>query len=144
MHLSTLRQLPVVLARSHAQEGARGLLPRVQSESHVAASARMGLGELLNAWGGPSSSMAKSSPPSVLVQSPLGLATRYYLGFHSQVFGEYLLLPSAVVSAQQLDSEEPRPGRLHGFSLRTRKTPHRHQVHHFKEGGINRQPQALF
>ena len=96
MHLSTLRQLPVVLARSHAQEGARGLSPRVQSESHVAASARMGLGELLNAWGGPSSSMAKSSPPSVLVQSPLGLATRYYLGFHSQVFGEYLLLPPAV------------------------------------------------
>ena len=34
---------------------------------------------------------------SVLVQPLLGLAIGYYLGFHSQVLGGYLLLPPVVV-----------------------------------------------
>ena len=89
------------------------LSPRVQPESPVAAPAPMGLGELPTACGVPLSSIAKSSPLSVLVQSPLGLTTGYYRGFRSQAVGEYLLLPPPVVSAQQHDAEEPPQGRLH-------------------------------
>ena len=70
----------------------------------------MGLGKLPTTCGVSLSSMAKSSPPSVLVQSLLGLATGYYLGFHSQVLGKYLLLPPAVVLVQQQDAEEPPLG----------------------------------
>ena len=60
-------------------------------------------------WGA-FSSTAKSSPLSVLVQSPLGLTTGYNHGFCSQALGEYLLLPPAVVSVQQHDAEEPPQG----------------------------------
>ena len=87
--------------------------PRVQPKSPVAAPAPMGLGELPTACGVPISSIAKSSPPSVLVQSPLGLTTGYYLGFCSQALGKYLLLPPAVASVQQHDAEEPPQGQLH-------------------------------
>ena len=69
------------------------LSPRVQPESPVAAPAPMGLGELPTPCGVPLSSIAKSSPLSVLVQSPLGLTPGSYRGFRSQALGEYLLLP---------------------------------------------------
>ena len=58
----------------------------------------MGLEELTTACAVPLSSMAESSPPSVFVQSLLGLPTGYYLGFYSQALGEYLLLLSVVES----------------------------------------------
>ena len=62
----------------------------------------MGLEELTTACAVPLSSMAESSPPSVFVQSLLGLPTGYYLGFYSQALGEYLLLLSVVIRCSSM------------------------------------------
>ena len=62
----------------------------------------MGLEELTTACAVPLSSMAESSPPSVFVQSLLGLPTGYYRGFYSQALGEYLLLLSVVIQCSSM------------------------------------------
>ena len=79
-----------------AHKGARHSSPRVQPGTHVAILAPMGLEKPSNACEVPLSSMAESSPPSVLMKSQLELAAGYYLWFCIQALTKCLLLLAAV------------------------------------------------